>query len=546
MNFKNMMLFALAVSISLSQLFPQTATAQLLGGNKKVSDEFIPNSACAALTMHPNKILKDPKFKWFPSEIVTAWGKKEFGFDPMLLDQITFVVRTPGSTGEIMSGPPQIGAALHFKEMQGLSGNMIGQMEETTLAGKTLFSGKSFGGPSVLVFDESTMLFGEEDFFGDMLKADGKSKIAKLVRSNKVRGEIQAVGNLQVLRPMLAPMLANMPAMLPPPVVKLKQIVDVVNEIEVGISAADKRIKTTLILRTESPEDAKDTADIIKDALEFGLDMGVGLLATQMDFTDPVQEATVEYVQRAGTHYKTGLTPEIDGSDVVFNLKEDIAIVPVLLGAALPAVQQVRSAARRTQGMNNARQMSLALYNYHSAYGKFPAQASYDAKGRPLLSWRVHVLPFMDQQELYDQFHLDEPWDSPHNKKLIKKMPPYLQCAGINYQNDGKTVYLGIAGEGMMFGGKKGRTFADFTDGSSNTAWLVEADASAAVEWTRPVDLEIDPKDPKKHLNGVYPGGFTVSLADGSTRFIGNNIDPEIWMNLLTIDDGNVVDMNDF
>ena len=542
MKTKTKMLLALAITLSLTQVFSQNANAQLLGGSK-VSGKFIPSSACAAATLHPNKILKDPKFKWFPSEIVTAWGKKELGFDPMLLKQITFVVRTPPST-EALMGPPQIAAALHFDEMQGLSGRLIDQMEETTIGGKTLFSGKSMGGPSVLVFDEATMLFGEEDFFSDMLKADGKSNLAGLVRSNRVRGQIQAVVDMQVLRPVLMPMLANIPAMLPPPILKLKQLPNVVDEIELGIEV-DRRITGTLIFRTASPEDAKDISKAVKEALEFGLDMGVGLLAAQMNFEDPVQEATVEYVQRAGTFYKKQLAPELDGSDVKFNLREETAVLPVLIGMMLPAVQQVRTAARRTQGMNNARQMVLSLHNYESAYGKLPAQASYDKKGRPLLSWRVHVLPFMDQQDLYDQFRLDEAWDSPHNKKLIKKMPQYLMCPGVAYRNDGKTVYLGVAGEGMAFDGKKQRTFADFTDGTSNTAMLIEADESAAVEWTRPVDLQVDPKNPSKHLSGVYPGGFTVSLADGSAHFISRSIDKNTLLKLLMIGDGEVLNLDD-
>lgn len=541
---RTMLLFAMAIVISLSQVFSQTADAQLLGSKKsKVSGDFVPSSSCAAATLHPNKILKDPKFKWFPSEIITAWGKKEFGFDPMLLNQITFVMRTPTSPEELMA-PPQIAAALYFEEMQGLSGNLIDQMEETTLGGKTLFSGKAGGGLSVLVFDEATMIIGEEDFFGDMIKADGKSKLAKLVRSNKVSGQIQAVIDMETLRPVVGPMLANIPAMLPPPILKLKEIPQLVDEVEFGMKA-EGRITGTLILRTNSPEDASDIADGLKDALEFGLEMGVGVLATQMNFDDPVQVSTVEYAQRAGAFLQKRLVPEVDGSDVRLNLKEETTILPLLVGMALPAVQQVRVAARRTQGMNNTRQLALAMHNYNSVYGKFPAQASYDKKGRPLLSWRVHILPFMEQQALYDQFHLDEPWDSPHNKKLIKKIPPYLMSPGIADRGDGKTVYLGVAGEGMAFG-KKGRTIEEYTDGMSNTAWLVEADPSAAVEWTRPVDLQVDPKNPTKHLNGIYPGGFSASMADGSVQFISNGIDPQVFLKLLTIGGGEISDPNDF
>ncbi len=193
--------------------------------------------------------------------------------------------------------------------------------------------------------------------------------------------------------------------------------------------------------------------------------------------------------------------------------------------------------------MNNMRQMTLASLNYESAYGHFPTQASYDKNGKPLLSWRVHVLPFIEQNELYEQFHLDEPWDSPHNRKLIDKMPQAYASPSVG-DLGGKTVYLGIAGEGMMFGKNK-IGFGQITDGSSNTVLMVEADPSRAVEWTKPEDYEVDRRRPLDGLGGVQTGGFIVTMADGSSRLMRPNIDPKTWLNLLTIGDGNIVDWND-
>ena len=71
---------------------------------------------------------------------------------------------------------------------------------------------------------------------------------------------------------------------------------------------------------------------------------------------------------------------------------------------------------------NNLKQLALGIHNFHSAYRKLPA-ARTDENGQPLLSWRVAILPFIEQQALYEQFHLDEPWDSEHNLKLIDQMP---------------------------------------------------------------------------------------------------------------------------
>ena len=104
-----------------------------------------------------------------------------------------------------------------------------------------------------------------------------------------------------------------------------------------------------------------------------------------------------------------------------------MAFSGVAAGMLLPAVQVVRGAARKTSSLNNMRQLLLACHNYAAMRNSIPAAYSMDPQGKPLLSWRVHVLPYLEEQALYDQFKLDEPWDSPHNRKLIEKMPKVFE-----------------------------------------------------------------------------------------------------------------------
>src|ERR1700676_3675353 len=105
-----------------------------------------------------------------------------------------------------------------------------------------------------------------------------------------------------------------------------------------------------------------------------------------------------------------------------------IAIIAVLIALLLPAVQAAREAARRAQCVNNLKQIGLAMHNYHSTYDCFPPAVTADDQGRPLLSWRVLILPYLEEAPLYAQFHLDEPWDSPHNLPLASKMPRVYTC----------------------------------------------------------------------------------------------------------------------
>ncbi len=219
--------------------------------------------------------------------------------------------------------------------------------------------------------------------------------------------------------------------------------------------------------------------------------------------------------------------------------------VAVATALILPAVQQAREAARRSQGKNNLKQIALAMHNFHDTYQKLPAAATGDKKGKKLLSWRVHILPYIDQAPLYQQFHLDEPWDSDHNKELIKTVPPvYISPNHEDLAREGKTVYLVPTGKSTAFEGKEGLGFRDFTDGTSNTILAVEAHRDAAVIWTKPDDLAVDFKNPLKGLKGARAGGFHASLCDGSVRFISDNIDIKTLNALFTRNGGEAINDN--
>ncbi len=218
------------------------------------------------------------------------------------------------------------------------------------------------------------------------------------------------------------------------------------------------------------------------------------------------------------------------------------AVIGVGVALLLPAVQQAREAARRSQGKNNLKQIGLAMHNYHDVHKAFPASGSVDTKNKKLLSWRVHVLPYIDGDALYKQFHLDEPWDSEHNKQFIKQMPGVF--ASPNHENlakEGKTVYLLPTGEGAAFEGNEGRGIREFTDGTSNTIMAVEAHSDAAVIWTKPDDLSLDFKNLLKGLAGARTGGFHALFADGSVRFISENINQDILKALFTRGGGEAI-----
>jgi prepilin-type processing-associated H-X9-DG protein len=221
-----------------------------------------------------------------------------------------------------------------------------------------------------------------------------------------------------------------------------------------------------------------------------------------------------------------------------------ISNAPMLTALLLPAVQAGRGAARGAQSQNNMKQIGLALHNYHQARGSFPPAYTTGKDGKPLLSWRVHILPYLDQDALYKQFHLDEPWDSEHNKALVAQMPATYKHPASAVSGEGKTNYLTVRGEKTVFPGEKGISLAEIRDGSSNTIMTVEVADESAVVWTKPDDFQYDEKNPLKGRGGLSPDGFNAGFADGSVRFLSLSIDPKTLTALFTRNGGEAVDLN--
>jgi hypothetical protein len=204
-----------------------------------------------------------------------------------------------------------------------------------------------------------------------------------------------------------------------------------------------------------------------------------------------------------------------------------------------PALQRMADQAAAARELNDLRQIALAFHNYHDTHGAFPASGGPGTAGAPGtgLSWRVHLLPFLEQSALYQEFKLDEPWDSEHNKALIPRMPEVY-----GKDSKGLTSTHVFVGEGAPFVGDTGAKFFEITDGTSNTLLIVEAGPSTAVEWTKPGGLTLDPANPLAVL-GEIGDMFAVAMMDGSARKLPKSIDPETFKNLVNPKDGNPVNV---
>ena len=199
------------------------------------------------------------------------------------------------------------------------------------------------------------------------------------------------------------------------------------------------------------------------------------------------------------------------------------------------------TAAATDRGINGMKQVLLAMHNYHDRKGAFPAAAITGPDGKALLSWRVAILPYIEQDALYKQFKLTEPWDSPANRPLLAQMPAVYQ--GTLPGNDGKTSFKVFVGGGALFDPRVGRRLSNVSDGTSNTLAVVES--GAPVEWTRPMDIAFDGKVASPRL--VSPtGGDTIlaATADGAVRRLSlERNGPDTIRRLVGAADGEVVEI---
>ncbi len=196
------------------------------------------------------------------------------------------------------------------------------------------------------------------------------------------------------------------------------------------------------------------------------------------------------------------------------------------------------------------REIGLGMLNYHSPVKRFPItsnSAYFDENGLPLLSWRVHLLPYLGLNSLYSQFHLDEPWDSPNNLPLLDQMPNAFRSPG-DLAGSTTTRMQTFTGPDAPFGNREvgtdqiGPKPSEFTDGSSHTILVVQSAADMAVLWTKPDDLAFDVNDPLAALGTIGAEDIHAVMADGSTITLPSSIDAATFKALVTLRGGEIVD----
>jgi hypothetical protein len=201
----------------------------------------------------------------------------------------------------------------------------------------------------------------------------------------------------------------------------------------------------------------------------------------------------------------------------------------------------------RTASANNLYQIGIAMRNFVDDYGVFPPAAVYDEESKPLYSWRVLLLPYLEEGDLYSQFKLKDPWDSPNNWPLLAKMPQVYKAPTKSQAREPYVTYYQVfTGGGSMFQTNPQTRFlsiSDISDGPSKTLLVVEA--ADPVPWTKPEDLPYSPKQPLPKLGGLFSDGFNVLTADGRVHRFPKDLDEKTIRGAITWNGGEAVNLPD-
>ena len=260
---------------------------------------------------------------------------------------------------------------------------------------------------------------------------------------------------------------------------------------------------TSLRIFTKRPDDAKDIADLLTS-----------------EFSNGPAADTLD------------CHPVINGRDISIPFSEADQVLRLLSRIfRLPSMNRTASLTERL------RKIAVALHNFHDNYDEFPPQSIVSNDGKRLLSWRVRILPFLGEGDLFSRFHLNEPWDSDWNKTLIADMPDIFKPVDTVDAPPGCTDLLAPLTDDSLFG-RRGFPcrISDVSDGVSNTLMIVSVPANRTVIWTKPEDLLIDPNSPLDSLFTGDADSIWCCLADTSVRSLSKTLPVETLRALLTID----------
>jgi Protein of unknown function (DUF1559)/BlaR1 peptidase M56 len=564
------------------------ATSAKAPGNESYNLAFLPEDAKMIIGVRPNALLERPELRSLLESIKQSPAfKGSLIFPPEDVEQ--FLVFWEGiataEPGPIPVVPFPSGGVLRTSKPQDwksvLNKTHPGSIREVRHDGQTYFGRGQLWG--AFAPDDRTLVFAREDLLRELIedrKAPAPRHSWDEAWNKVVKGQVMVALETRWLRRRVSQRLQVGPrAPGQAQALTLETISPLLEKARSYAMSIDASggLAVDLVAVAGTEDDAKPVANTLQALLTLAKNAAQGM-RQDLRGQNAVNDEAMDWIVEAADSLFNGARLETSGSHVHLQAKSSLDLAGGVKLLA-PAVAAESMASRRKLSVNNLKQIALAFFNYNSTNGRFPAPVLYGgATGKVPYSWRVAILPYLEQQELYNQYNFDEPWDGPSNRKLVDKMPTVYSHPGADggpsshinasyFVFTGKGTALspspdaGAAGGGGMSASLKSSapgskpapgagsglshpTFMDITDGTSNTILAVEAKRD--VPWTKPEDIPFDPNGPVPELGNVSPNGFDAAFADGSVRFISKRVNPNVLKALLTRSGGEVISSDSF
>lgn len=494
---------------------------------------FLPVDAYAAISLSPAALIQAPELDYMPHEVIRSFVNETLGIDPLKIESLVLFLTLPFDENQA-----NWGVLIKTVANQPLNMNLPGVPEKLEESGIE-FSRFTSNGRETACFAtlrEGLFVAGNQTSVKQVLAiaaitgavttgavtngaaGNGIGKLAARLLGMHGGGDALAAVDLAKLQVMLQAMMEEIPP-IPGQFQRIAMLPTRLDSLGATV-AFSKPPYFTLKMEPRADITAEAVRDVVNDAMRNGAGILMQQVEQNIQEDSPfASEALQQYLTRMVNTKLGSLLASVEDGKVVIRLDSAFEFQgPVLVALLLPAVQAARAAAQRMEGQNHLKMLGLAFWNYHDTHGHFPTRQLQLQDGGEGLSWRVQILPFLDEIELYEQFHLDEPWNSEHNLKLVQQMPVHFLTPGVELE-PGMTNVLTLDGPGTaMTNGIKLKA-ADVVDGTSNTILIAEANPEQAVVWTSPSDLPFDIESPKTGLGEARESGFNVLLLDGSVQF---------------------------
>ncbi|MCY2967856.1 MAG: DUF1559 domain-containing protein, partial [Planctomycetota bacterium] len=488
---------------------------------------FVPEDAVFVGTVRPADLLTRPELAPLIKSLKEMGdAKKGLGVEIDEIERATLVVY-PKEIAPGRSGPEPLGVIVEMKKPASLAAmikSLFPNAAPQKINGQTIFQNNP-GPPSCYypINDKSLIFSGDPESLGRMLAA-GKTGAVKAKWASEWKDVSTAVAgavfHVEPLRDSITFEMQHAPPGMAPIVAIFSPMYLNANTYKLVVGL-EKQASIALTITGSNDDDGKK----LKNTADVAVNMANGMLSQVKGEVDRIQGGEGEMMKRlheTATAFVNGVKVTQTQGRVVATGSLPAAETSTLVSLLLPAVTNAREAARRAQSTNNLKQIALAMHNYHDTYGKFPAAVMDGPDETATYSWRVALLPFLDQSALYNEYNRNEPWDSEGNKKVLARMPAIFRCP-TEPENSTDACYYALVGLDTVFVNDQAIRIADITDGTSNTLMIVEA--KRAIPWTKPEDIPYDAEKEIPKLGGFFQGGFSAAFCDGAVRFISEMVD---------------------